>query len=61
MAMVMERQPPLALSKVQRRTYPGAFARKDAHVRNVFVEKWPSLVRVVLVAGAVLFVMIRWA
>jgi hypothetical protein len=30
-------------------------------MRNVFVEKWPSLVKVVLVAGVVLFVMIRWA
>jgi hypothetical protein len=30
-------------------------------VRNVFVEKWSSLLKVVLVAGAVLFVMIRWA
>ena len=30
-------------------------------MRNVFVERWPSLVKVVLVAGAVLFVMIRWA
>ena len=30
-------------------------------MRNVFVEKWPSLVKVVLVAGAVLFAMIRWA
>lgn len=29
-------------------------------MRNVFVEKWPSLVKVVLVAGALLFVMIRW-
>jgi hypothetical protein len=30
-------------------------------VRNVFVEKWPSLVKVVLVAGVLLFTMIRWA
>jgi hypothetical protein len=30
-------------------------------MRNVFVEMWPSLVKVVLVAGVVLFVMIRWA
>jgi hypothetical protein len=30
-------------------------------MRNVFVEKWLTLVKVVLVAGAVLFVMIRWA
>jgi hypothetical protein len=26
------------------------------HVRNVFVEKWPSLVKCVLVAGAALFI-----
>jgi hypothetical protein len=30
-------------------------------MRNVFVEKWPSLVKFVLVAGTVLFVLIRWA
>jgi hypothetical protein len=30
-------------------------------MRNVFVEKWPSVLKVALVAGAVLFVMIRWA
>jgi hypothetical protein len=30
-------------------------------MRNVFVEKWPSLVELVLVAGAVLFIMIHWA
>jgi len=30
-------------------------------VRNVFVEKWRSLVKVLLVAEAVLFLMIRWA
>jgi hypothetical protein len=30
-------------------------------MRNVFVEKWLALVKVVLVAGAVLFVLIRWA
>jgi len=29
-------------------------------MRNVFVEKWPSLAKVVLVAGALLFVMICW-
>jgi hypothetical protein len=29
--------------------------------RNVFGESWPSLVKVVLVASAVLFVIIRWA
>jgi hypothetical protein len=30
-------------------------------MRNLFVETWASLVKVVLVAGAVLFVMIHWA
>jgi hypothetical protein len=30
-------------------------------MRNVFIEKWQSLVKIVLVAGVVLFVMIRWA
>jgi hypothetical protein len=30
-------------------------------MRNVFVEKWITLIKAVLVAGAVLFVMIRWA
>lgn len=30
-------------------------------MRNVFVEKWPSLVKVVLAAGAVIFAIIRWA
>jgi len=30
-------------------------------MRNVFLEKWPSVVKVVLVAGIVLFAMIRWA
>lgn len=30
-------------------------------MRNVFVEKWKSLVKIVLVAGVVLFAMIRWA
>jgi hypothetical protein len=30
-------------------------------MRNVFVEKWLTLVKLVLVAGALLFVMIRWA
>jgi hypothetical protein len=30
-------------------------------MRNVFLEKWTTLVKVVLVVGAVLFVMIRWA
>jgi hypothetical protein len=30
-------------------------------MRNVLIDKWPSLVKFVLVAGAVLFAMIRWA
>jgi len=30
-------------------------------MRNVFIDKWPSLVKVVLVTGVVLFAMIRWA
>jgi hypothetical protein len=30
-------------------------------MRNVFVEKWPFIAKFVLVAGVVLFVMIRWA
>ena len=30
-------------------------------MRNVFVENWAWLVKVVAVAGVVLFVMIRWA
>jgi hypothetical protein len=30
-------------------------------MRNVFVEKWPSVVKFLLVAGVVMFVMIRWA
>jgi hypothetical protein len=30
-------------------------------MRNVFLEKWQSLVKIVLVAGVVLFAMIRWA
>jgi hypothetical protein len=30
-------------------------------MRNVFIEKWPSVVKVLLVAGVLLFVMIRWA
>jgi len=30
-------------------------------MRNVFVEKWPSLVKVMLAAGAVIFAVIRWA
>lgn len=38
----------------------GPSFRKDiSHVRNVFVEKWLSLVKFVLMAGALLFVMIR--
>ena len=31
------------------------------HMRNVFVEKWPSLVKCLLVAGAALFIFIHWA
>jgi hypothetical protein len=30
-------------------------------VRNVIVERWPSLVKIVLVAGAVMLPVIRWA
>jgi hypothetical protein len=30
-------------------------------MRNVFVEKWPSLLKFLLVTGVVLFVIIRWA
>ena len=30
-------------------------------MRNVFLEKWPLMVQIVLVAGVVLLVMIRWA
>jgi hypothetical protein len=30
-------------------------------MRNVFLEKWPAVVKVVLLAGAVLFAMIRLA
>jgi hypothetical protein len=30
-------------------------------MRNVFVEKWRSLVKLVLIAGVVLLIMIRWA
>jgi hypothetical protein len=30
-------------------------------MRNVFLEKWPSVVKVVLAAGMVVFAMIRWA
>ena len=30
-------------------------------MRNVFVEKWPPLVKVVLAARAVIFTIIRWA
>jgi hypothetical protein len=39
----------------------GYASEKISNVRNVFVEKWPSLAMFVLVAGAVLFVMVRWA
>lgn len=34
---------------------------KDSCMRNVFVEKWLTLVKVLLVAGALLLVMVRWA
>ena len=30
-------------------------------MQNVFAEKWVPLLKFVLVAGAALFVMIRWA
>jgi hypothetical protein len=30
-------------------------------MRNVLLEKWRLVVQIVLVAGVVLFVMIRWA
>jgi hypothetical protein len=30
-------------------------------MRNVFVENWPPLVKTVLMAGVVVFVIIRWA
>jgi hypothetical protein len=30
-------------------------------MRNVFIEKWPLLVKLVLVAGALLLVMFHWA
>jgi hypothetical protein len=30
-------------------------------MRNVFVEKWPSMVKCVLVAGAASFIFIHWA
>jgi hypothetical protein len=30
-------------------------------MRNVFLEKWPSLVKFVLVGGAALFIIIHWA
>jgi hypothetical protein len=30
-------------------------------MRNVFLEKWRLMVKMVLLAGVVLFVMIRWA
>jgi len=36
------------------------FLERIAHMRNVFLEKWPSLVNVVLAAGAVIFAVIRW-
>jgi|HubBroStandDraft_6_1064221.scaffolds.fasta_scaffold00044_47 hypothetical protein len=30
-------------------------------MRNVFVDKWKSLLKVVLAAAAVLFVVVHWA
>jgi len=30
-------------------------------MQNVFVENWASLLKVVLLAGALLFVMIHWS
>jgi hypothetical protein len=30
-------------------------------MRNVLIENWPSVVKVLIVVGVVLFVMIRWA
>ncbi len=30
-------------------------------MRNVFVEQWPSLLKLLLMTGVVLFVVIRWA
>jgi hypothetical protein len=30
-------------------------------MQNVFVEKWPLIVKIVLMTGAVLFVVVRWA
>jgi hypothetical protein len=38
-----------------------SFGKDSSYMRNVFVEKWPTLVKALLVAGAGLFVMIRWA
>jgi hypothetical protein len=38
----------------------GVLIRTD-RMRNVFVEKWRLLVKMVLVAGVVLFAMIGWA
>lgn len=56
---------PPALSRRERpRGEPafGPFFKKDSsYMRNVFLEKWPSVVKVVLMAGMVLFAMIRWA
>ena len=35
--------------------------KRIVRMRNVFAEKWLTLVKIVLVSGTVLFVMIRWA
>jgi hypothetical protein len=37
------------------------FSERIVRMRNVFVEKWLTLVKAVLIAGVVLFVMIRLA
>jgi len=37
------------------------FRERIARMRNVFVEKWRSLVKFMLLASVVLFIMIRWA
>ena len=39
----------------------GPLFSRITYMRNVFIEKCPSLVKVVLAAGAVIFAMIRWA
>jgi hypothetical protein len=69
MAMVMETRAcaPIALANLVEVNGPeenlplGHFSEGVAHMRNVFVEEWSSLVKFVLVAGTLLVVMIRWA